>query len=458
MSHQKRKRVVPTIQQKIDMIKQLDEGVSVRELALKYNIGCTTVHDVKKNRDKLLKFSIAASDSIFGIQHRRTMKKSPYELLHKAMLQWFNCERAEGRPVTGPMCVKQAKYLFETLGMKGNFDASSGWLARFKDRHGIRTVGDSMDCLWTRSKTEKELQFNESNKVDNSQLEEHSLNGSRESLQNKSTVGLTDEATEDDKILKSSVQNENAQGAFSQLASTNRKEKDIEENVVYDQSNNDIKNYINVIDLNSVVKKLEAISEKLATSDSYDQFGTYITCLLRRLPQDKALMLKQNIVNDVLDAIIVHERGLDENSLNNTDFDNSLINETSGVKRQKHSFTFVSCNTSEASNLPVPVKKKQLGRHPKECSSSKKSLEPPTSQLLPDNISPSTGRPASHTDISQEMLRSDNPNNVHFQTNKRLKARKTRKKQQTNAIKNSVSIASDMEDCTSDREAMRAKN
>jgi hypothetical protein len=43
-------------------------------------------------------------------------------------------------PKSGLICTKQAKFFFEALRLDGNFDASSGWLTRFKQRHGIREM------------------------------------------------------------------------------------------------------------------------------------------------------------------------------------------------------------------------------------------------------------------------------------------------------------------------------
>uniref|UniRef100_A0A1B6GUJ2 HTH CENPB-type domain-containing protein n=1 Tax=Cuerna arida TaxID=1464854 RepID=A0A1B6GUJ2_9HEMI len=435
MSQQKRKRVVPTIQQKIDIIKQLDEGISVKELALKYNIGSTTVHDVKKNRDKLLKFSIATSDSIFGIQHRRTMKKSPHELLHKAMLQWFNKERAEGRPVNGPMCVKQARILFETLGMKGNFDASSGWLARFKDRHGIRTIGDSMECLWTKSNTEKVLKLDESNKIENSQEEESSLNASIESSRKLSSLNY--EAIKNYKsytCFEKSVQNQTVEDTSFQPAINNTEENLIDGTLV-DKINSASKQDTYLTDFNSVVRKLEAISEKLTTCDSYDQFGTYITSLLRGLPKSKALIFKQKIVNDILDAIISHEKGLDENSLISANFNKPLTNR-SPDKSQNQSFPDMLCNTTEASNLLLCSKIRQLPNEYPQCSPSKKLAEPAGLAFLSNNI----GRPAADTIKKTYVTKtSQGINDTYvvsksdsFETINRAKKRKAPKRQTNN--------------------------
>lgn len=74
------------------------------------------------------------------MQKRKTMKKSSYEQLDKAMLEWFTQERALGNPISGPICASQVNF-FSTFGLEGEFDASSGWLIWFKHRHGVREIG-----------------------------------------------------------------------------------------------------------------------------------------------------------------------------------------------------------------------------------------------------------------------------------------------------------------------------
>lgn len=149
MSQQKRKRVTVTIQQKLDIIEKLEKGVKTKHIAAEYNLGSSTIHDIKKNKEKLLKFSSQMANSIIGIDQRHSMRESPFALLDKAVLHWFNQERANNHPISGPMIAQRAKELFVTLGLEGSFDASSGWLCRFKDRFGIRPIGNSLDCIWT---------------------------------------------------------------------------------------------------------------------------------------------------------------------------------------------------------------------------------------------------------------------------------------------------------------------
>lgn len=135
----KRKRIVLSIEQKLHIIEKFEKGKSVKSLKDEYGVGDQTVRDIIKNKSELLKFA-CSSDSSSGMIKRKTMKKSTYDDLDRALLEWFNNQRAQGNPISGTICAEKAKYYFETLGLDGSFDASSGWLTRFKQRHGIREL------------------------------------------------------------------------------------------------------------------------------------------------------------------------------------------------------------------------------------------------------------------------------------------------------------------------------
>ncbi|XP_038611499.1 jerky protein homolog-like [Tachyglossus aculeatus] len=135
----KRKRVVLTIKDKLDIIEKLAVGNSSKELALIYGIGESTVRDIGKSKEKIITYA-SGLNSTSGLSRRKSMKPATYEELDRAMLEWFNQQRAKGTRVSGPSCLKQAQFFFYALGIEGDFNASSGWLSRFKQRHGIRGI------------------------------------------------------------------------------------------------------------------------------------------------------------------------------------------------------------------------------------------------------------------------------------------------------------------------------
>ncbi|KAF5926100.1 hypothetical protein HPG69_010122 [Diceros bicornis minor] len=120
----KRKRVVLTIKDKLDIIKKLEDGGSSKQLAVIYGIGETTVRDIRKNKEKIITYA-SSSDSTSLLAKRKSMKPSMYEELDRAMLEWFNQQRAKGNPVSGPICAKRAEFFFYALGMDGDFNPSA---------------------------------------------------------------------------------------------------------------------------------------------------------------------------------------------------------------------------------------------------------------------------------------------------------------------------------------------
>lgn len=52
----KRKRVVLTIQQKLDIVPNFERGSTVKQMCNQYNVGDSTVRDIVKNKDKLVLF------------------------------------------------------------------------------------------------------------------------------------------------------------------------------------------------------------------------------------------------------------------------------------------------------------------------------------------------------------------------------------------------------------------
>ncbi|XP_049277518.1 tigger transposable element-derived protein 2-like [Anopheles funestus] len=135
----RRKKTMLTLAQKISLIHRHDAGETPQDLAKSYQIGEQTARDIIKQRDKIWKF-VQNCESSEGPVKRKSMKVSSFEELDARMLSWYNENRTAGIPVTSAMCIDQAKYLHETLGLKRAFNASSGWLSRFKQRYGISGV------------------------------------------------------------------------------------------------------------------------------------------------------------------------------------------------------------------------------------------------------------------------------------------------------------------------------
>ena len=133
----KRKRTVLFLADKLNIIDRVESGESATSIADQYNIGKSTVSYLMKFRDKLRAF---ASDELLhnGSDKRRTMRTCKNVELDKAVYNWFVQEVVQNRHVTGLMLRQKAVDLSAVMNPGQTFIASEGWLACFKNRHGIR--------------------------------------------------------------------------------------------------------------------------------------------------------------------------------------------------------------------------------------------------------------------------------------------------------------------------------
>jgi len=138
-STSKRKRNVLTVEKKIEILGKLDKGETSSSLATFYNVGKATISDIKKNRESITSF-VSTMDSADGAKKRKVMMDARDTNLDAALSTWFTQKRSLGEPISGPLLCEKALDLNEKLGGLEDFKASSGWLNRFKSRHGIREL------------------------------------------------------------------------------------------------------------------------------------------------------------------------------------------------------------------------------------------------------------------------------------------------------------------------------
>lgn len=135
----KRKRNVLTIETKLKIVERMENGESVAVLARHYNIGKQTVRDIFRDKNKLTQF-VMSSDTFNASSSRKTLKPSSMKELDQAVYKWFTQKRSEGQPISGPMLLEKALWFHQQLNIQEQFNASQGWLQRFKSRHGVRQL------------------------------------------------------------------------------------------------------------------------------------------------------------------------------------------------------------------------------------------------------------------------------------------------------------------------------
>lgn len=136
----KRKRVVLTFQQKIEILKQLNDGKKGAILAREYGIGTSTISDIKRNGDTILKF-VSNLESENQISEKKTRKTAHNTDLDSLMYRWYLKEKQNGGvPLDAAICAKALEINSQLTNGKEGFKASNGWLRHFKNRHGIKEI------------------------------------------------------------------------------------------------------------------------------------------------------------------------------------------------------------------------------------------------------------------------------------------------------------------------------
>ena len=170
----KQKRVVLSIADKVKIIEMLDKSASYTVIAEKFGIGKSTVGDIKKNREKILKFKTEMND--MGMtRSAKVMKLSDDSKLDQAVYLWFRQKRMEGMPVSGPLLCEKAVALSRVLNGETDFTASKGWSWRFCQRHGIRQLSLQGEKLSSDEKQAEEFvctfrEFVQTNKYSHNQI------------------------------------------------------------------------------------------------------------------------------------------------------------------------------------------------------------------------------------------------------------------------------------------------
>ncbi|GBM10192.1 hypothetical protein AVEN_258787-1 [Araneus ventricosus] len=92
----KRKRVVVSMELRLDALKRIDKGESLKSIALSFGVG--TASDWKKKRKAIESFC-SKLETKGALEFRSTLMKPKLEKLDDALLLWFNQERANGKPI-----------------------------------------------------------------------------------------------------------------------------------------------------------------------------------------------------------------------------------------------------------------------------------------------------------------------------------------------------------------------
>lgn len=137
MSSTKRKHQTLTLKIKMEILRKVDSGLKVSDIAKSYNVPRPTIYSIIKNREKIETF-VKTADS--GTGSRQTTRTGEYKQMEEALYYWFIQERRRNTPITADIFRQKALYFYENIYKNSDFRASDGWLTKFKTRYGIRLL------------------------------------------------------------------------------------------------------------------------------------------------------------------------------------------------------------------------------------------------------------------------------------------------------------------------------
>ena len=134
-----------SIRQKLEIIKLADKGVSKKVLAEEFGIGASTVFQIYRKKDQILKY-LESTSNLSNIEERTTMHQLAYHpSLDNELKAWFDRQKAKGNSVTGEMILEKAKELNKQLEGDNSenyeFNPTLAFVYAFKKRFGIGKSG-----------------------------------------------------------------------------------------------------------------------------------------------------------------------------------------------------------------------------------------------------------------------------------------------------------------------------
>ncbi|CAF2983977.1 unnamed protein product [Rotaria sp. Silwood2] len=122
------------LEQKVKLIKDKENGMSVRELKDKFYVSIGSVSNILKRKNEYL-------DDDECNKNKKMKRKTNNDLnrqISDGVYEWFVLQRSKRIPISGPILQAYAQKIAGELCDTGAFRASSGWLDRFKSRYNVQ--------------------------------------------------------------------------------------------------------------------------------------------------------------------------------------------------------------------------------------------------------------------------------------------------------------------------------
>lgn len=117
-----------TLREKKEVLEAVDSGEKKKNVAAQFGIAATTLSTILKQREKIM----ASSQS----GNRKRDRPGKFPQLEECLIQWLIQCYYQNIPVNGPILIEKAKEFAAALNITA-FNASQGWLDKFKKRKGL---------------------------------------------------------------------------------------------------------------------------------------------------------------------------------------------------------------------------------------------------------------------------------------------------------------------------------
>lgn len=144
----KRKKNTLSLDNKVKILKRLNEGVHGSRLAQDFNVTKSAISYIKSKKKDIMD----AVANTYQEANKKTLHTAEYPEMESRVYEWFLNQREKKNTLTGPILKAKAKAIFAEIYPEKDancFNASDGWFSKFKTRFGIRYLkigGEILSC------------------------------------------------------------------------------------------------------------------------------------------------------------------------------------------------------------------------------------------------------------------------------------------------------------------------
>ncbi|XP_076238405.1 uncharacterized protein LOC143181734 isoform X1 [Calliopsis andreniformis] len=122
-----------SMEHRLQVLQDLNSGLSVNAIAAKYNVHSITVRRIRKSELSIRQFVNQGN----RFKKSQRMRKGAYEDLEERLYAWFREKKARGEVITDMQLMQKTTELNRELPAASKFKGSKGWLYNFKKRYNI---------------------------------------------------------------------------------------------------------------------------------------------------------------------------------------------------------------------------------------------------------------------------------------------------------------------------------